>query len=127
MRVIGKFKESVSNRNQQEIAVFYGYTRDVFISQPTRLFLHGFFLRGSIMELGVFDRSGPYICKRFDAHKHPNRFIKVILAYTMMSDEELGLNMFIKKDNIGKWIVIKGAGKAKEERLDLDDQPIAFQ
>ena len=127
VRVIGKFKESASNENQLEIAEFCGYARDVFISQPTRLFLHGFFIRGSIMELWVFDRSGPYICKKFDAHKHPNRFIKVILAYTMMSDEELGLNMFIKEDDIGKWIMIKGEGKAKEERLDLDDQPIAFQ
>lgn len=127
VRVIGKFKESFSDRNQLEIAEFCGYARDVFISQPTRLFLHGFFLRGSIMELWVFDRSGPYICKSFDAHKHPNRFIKVILAYTMMSDEELGLNMFIKEDDIGKWIMIKGEGQAKEERLDLDDQPIAFQ
>lgn len=79
------------------------------------------------MELWVFDRSGPYICKRFDVHKHPNRFIKAILAYTMMSDEELGLNTFIKEDDIGKWIMIKGEGKTKEERLDLDAQPIALK
>lgn len=69
------------------------------------------------MELWVFDRSGSFICKRFDSHKHPHRFVKVILAYTMMSDEELGLNTFIKEDDIGKCIVIKGEGKAKRKDL----------
>ena len=127
VRVIGELKESVSGKNRLEIAQFCGYAREVFTSQPTRLFLHGFILRGSTMELWVCDRSGPYTCERFDAHKDPARFIKVMLAYTMMSDEELGLNMFIKEDDVGKWIVIKREGQAKEERLDLEDQPIAFQ
>ena len=127
VRVIGKLNESVSSENRLEIAQFCGYAREVFTSQPTRLFLHGFILRGSIMEMWVCDRSGPYSCERFDAHKDPARFIKVMLAYTMMSDEELGLNMFIKEDDVGKWIMIKGEGQAKEERLDLEDQPIALQ
>lgn len=127
VRVIGELKESVSSKNRLEVAQFCGYAREVFTSQPTRLFLHGFILRGSIMELWVFDRSGPYSCERFDAHKDPARFIKVMLAYTMMSDEELGLNMFIKEDDVGKWIMIKGEGQVKEERLDLGHHPIAFQ
>ena len=127
VRVIGELKESVSSKNRLEVAQFCGYAREVFTSQPTRLFLHGFILRGSIMELWICDRSGPYSCERFDAHKYPARFIKVMLAYTMMSDEELGLNMFIKEDDVGKWIMIKGEGQAKEERLDLEDHPIAFQ
>lgn len=127
VRVVGELKESVSSKNRLEVAQFCGYAREVFTSQPTRLFLHGFILRGSIMELWICDRSGPYSCGRFDAHKDPARFIKVMLAYTMMSDEELGLNMFIKEDDVGKWIMIKGEGQAKEERLDLEDHPIAFQ
>lgn len=128
VRVIGELKESVSKNSLQEIAQFCGYAREVFTNQPTRLFLHGFVVRGSIMELWVCDRSGPYSCKRFDAHKDPDRFIKVMVAYTMMSDDELGLNTFIKGDEkVGRWIMFKGDGNTEEERLDLEDQPIAFQ
>lgn len=54
------------------------------------------------MEFWVCDRSGPHNCERFDAHKDPGRFFRVILAYAVMSDEELGLNMFIKEDGSGK-------------------------
>lgn len=57
-----------SKRASPIIAEFCGYARNVFISQPTRLLLHGFFLDASIMELWIFDRSGPYIYKRFNAH-----------------------------------------------------------
>lgn len=127
MRVIEELKESVSNKNRLEVAQFCGYAREVFTSQSTRMFLHGFILRGSIMKLRVFDRSGPYSCEKFDAHKEPARFIKVMLAYTMMSNEELGLNVFIQEDAVGKWIIIKGEGQAKEDRLDLGHHPIAFQ
>lgn len=128
VQVIGELKESVSKNGLREIAQFCGYAREVFTNQPTRLFLHGFVLRGSIMELWVCDRSGPYSCERFDAHKDPVRFIKVIVAYTMMSDGDLGLNTFIKGDKkMGRWIMFKGDGNTKQERLDLEDQPIAFQ
>ena len=126
MRVVGQLKESVSNKNGLEIAQSCGYAREVFTSQPTRLFLHGFVLRGSIMELWVCDRSGSYSCERFDAHKDLDRFIKVILAYAMMSDEELGLDMFIQEDDICKWIMIKGEGQAKEERLDPETSQSLF-
>lgn len=116
MRVVEELKESVSNTNGQEIAQTCGYAREVFNSQPTRLFLHVFVLCGSIMELWICDRSGPYICERLDAHKDPDRSIKVILAYAMMCDEELGLNMFIKEDDICKWIIIKEGGSRNEAR-----------
>lgn len=127
MRVIGELKESVSKKNTQEIAKFCGNVREIFTNQPTRLFLHGFVLRGSTMELWVFDRSGPYRCERFDAHEDPDRFIKVIVGYTMMSDAELGLDTFIEKDEIGRWIMFKEEGKTKEDKIYLEDQPIALQ
>ena len=37
-----------------------GYAREVFASQPTRHFLHGFTVRDSRMELWMFGRSGPF-------------------------------------------------------------------
>ncbi|KAH0562856.1 hypothetical protein GP486_002529 [Trichoglossum hirsutum] len=152
VRVIGELKESVSKNYPDELAKFCGHAREVFTSQPTRLFLHGFIIRGSMVELWVIDRSGPYSCKQFDLHENPDRFIKVIAGYTMMSDEELGLNTYIKEDGHGKYIMFKAESKIKEkeekeekeekkekeekeekkekeeeERLYLEDKPIAFQ
>lgn len=62
------------------------------------------------MELWIFDRSGPYGSEKFDIHKDPHRFIKIIFGYTRMSDEQLGLNTYIKEDEEGKYIVLKEGG-----------------
>lgn len=40
--------------------------------------------------------------EKFDIHKEPERFVKVLAGYTLMSDAELGLNTFIKRDGNGK-------------------------
>src|SRR5881396_2897841 len=48
-------------------------------------------------------------------------------GYTMMSDEELSLNTYIKDDEHGKYVMFKGKDKTKEQRLYLEEEPIAFQ
>ncbi|KAH9203194.1 hypothetical protein DL95DRAFT_472613 [Leptodontidium sp. 2 PMI_412] len=72
-----------------------------------------------MMRLWVFDRSGPYNSEKFDIHKEPERFVKVLAGYAMMSDAELGLNTFIKRDGNGKYIV------TRDLRISLEDKPIA--
>jgi hypothetical protein len=72
-----------------------------------------------MMRLWVFDRSGPYNSEKFDIHKEPERFVKVLAGYAMMSDAELGLNTFIKRDSNGKYIV------TRDVRIFLEDKPIA--
>jgi hypothetical protein len=67
----------------------------------------------------VFDRSGPYSSEKFDIHKEPERFVKVIVGYTLMSAAELGLNTFIKRDRNGKYIV------TRDMRISLEDKLIA--
>jgi hypothetical protein len=46
------------------------------------------------------------------------RFVKVLAGYTMMSNAELGLNTFIKRDGNGKYIV------TRDVRISLEDKPI---
>ena len=48
------------------------------------------------MELWVFDRSGCYSSGEFDIHKEPERFIRAIAGYAIMSDQELGLDIFVE-------------------------------
>jgi hypothetical protein len=78
------------------------------------------------MELWMFDRSGLYSCEKFSIHQDPHRFIKIVAGYSLMSDQELGVNTHIKGDKIGKYILFK-EGKEKEERIYLEDKPIASQ
>lgn len=126
VRVIGELKQSeIRGKYTEELLKFTGHAREVFAAQPTRRFLHGFVIRGSIMELWVFDRSGLYGSKKFDIHKDPRRFIQIMFGYTRMSDEELGMNTYIKEDKEGKYIVLEE--ETKKDRVYLEDTPIAFQ
>ncbi len=96
-----------------------GYAREVFGSQPDRRFVPGFTICGSLMRLWVFDRSGAYSSEKFDIHEEPERFITVITGYGFMTDAELGLNTFIKRDGTGKYIIVR------DVRISLEDKPIA--
>jgi hypothetical protein len=68
----------------------------------------------------VFDRSGLYSSEKFDIYKELERFVKVIVGYALMSDAELGLNTFIKRDGNGTYIV------TRDVRISLKDKPIAL-
>lgn len=126
--VIGELKQSeIRGKHAEEFLVFCGHGREVFASQPMRRFIHGFFIRGSFMEQWVFDRSGLYSCEKFNIHQDPCRFIQIMASYSLMSDEELGVNTQVKEDEMGKYILFKGDSKTEEECLYLEDKPIAFQ
>jgi hypothetical protein len=59
------------------------------------------------MRLWVFDRSGSYSSANSDIYTEPERFIRVIAGYAPMTDAELGLNTFIKRNGTGKYIVAR--------------------
>jgi hypothetical protein len=61
-----------------------------------------------------------YNSKKFDIHKEPERFIKVLAGYALMSNAELGSNTFIKRDGNGKYIV------TRDVRISLKDKLIAL-
>jgi hypothetical protein len=118
--VIGEHKQNPDeDRSAKTLVQLAGYVREVFGSQPERRFVPGFTICGSIMRLWMVDRSGAYSSEKFDIHKEPERFVKVIAGYALMSDAELGLNTFIKRDGNGKYIV------ARDVRISLEDKPIA--
>jgi Fungal protein kinase len=120
--VIGEHKQNPDEDHSPKTLVqLAGYAREVFGSQPERRFIPGFTICGSIMRLWVFDRSGPYNSKKFDIHKEPERFVRVIAGYTLMTDAELGLNTFIKCEGNSKYIVTRGV------KISQEDHPIASQ
>ena len=126
VHVIGEHKQS--KKNLKHLLLQLGrYMRDVFTAQPTRRFVHGFFLHGTIMELWVFDRSGPYSSGAFDIHEEPEQFIRAIAGYAMMSDEELGLDTFVELDRGDLFITITEDANGQEKRIQLERDPIVIQ
>ncbi|KAI1745876.1 serine/threonine-protein kinase Sgk2 [Xylaria scruposa] len=73
------------------------YVRNVFWDQPTRRFIHAFSLCGSIMELWVFDRSGPYSSGAFNIHEEPIKFASALVGYATMDAKLAGSDMFISR------------------------------
>ena len=126
VHVIGEHKQS--KHGLKPLLLQLGrYIRDVFTAQPTRRFIHGFFLHGTIMELWVFDRSGPYSSGEFDVHKEPEQFIRAIAGYAMMSDEELGLDTYIERDGGDLFITITEDATGEKKRLQLERTPLIVQ
>ena len=78
--------------------------QEVFGSQPDRQFVPSFTICRSVMRLWLFDRSGLYSSEKFDIHKEPERFVRVITGYALITNAELGLNTFIRRDG-NKYIV----------------------
>ena len=126
VRVIGELKQSRWTLKKLLLQLAR-LMRDAFTAQPTRRFIHGFFLHGTTMELWVFDRSGPYSSGEFDINEEPEKFIRAIAGYAMMDDEELGLDTFTELDDRGRFITISEDATGKENRMRLDEAPFVKQ
>ncbi|KAL2042020.1 hypothetical protein N7G274_005208 [Stereocaulon virgatum] len=129
VEVIGELTETDKTKNitKAKLLQIARYVRDVFSIQPTRRYVHAFILRGNEMQAWVFDRSGPYSSTAFNIHDEPERFIRMIAAYVMMSDEELGLDTFIERKDGDQFITVVEDATGKKRRLQLDSAPIAYQ
>ncbi|KAI1825765.1 hypothetical protein F4861DRAFT_537785 [Xylaria intraflava] len=126
IQVIGGLRQSSKVGVKGPLLQLARYARDVFSCQPTRRFLHAFTICGRKMEAWVFDRSGPYSAGSFDIHKHPERFICVLAGYIMMSDDELGLDTFIHRENGSCFININWDGIGMK-RSQLKQEPLTYQ
>ncbi|KAG6037944.1 hypothetical protein E4U41_004648 [Claviceps citrina] len=125
--VVGELKKS--NKDQKGLLLqISSIVRNIFAHQPTRMFVHAFTLTGTEMENWVFDRSGPYSGAAFNAHKEPEKFVRILCAYLMMSDKELGLNTFSRTQNDTSFVSLPVWPRGTEKtRLELDPNPIALQ
>jgi Fungal protein kinase len=95
VRVIGEIAQPGPRMYMSGLLKLSRLAQAVFARQPTRLFLHGFYICGLVLELWVFDRSGLYNCEGCDILKTPSRFLTVMAGYTLMSDAELAISTII--------------------------------
>ncbi|EEQ89759.2 hypothetical protein RJZ56_001748 [Blastomyces dermatitidis] len=125
IHVIGELKQPDFDKGT--LLQMERYVRDVFAAQPTRRFVHSFTLCGSEMELWVTDRSGPYSSGPFDIRRDPKRFFRAMIGYTLMSDEELGLDVFTTLHDDGCRTVSISDADSGRKQLRLQPKPIAVQ
>lgn len=87
-----------SSLYREGLASLCCHASQVFTLQPTRLYVHALYIRGSTLELWVFDRAGMYCADSFDIHAEPLRYVALILGYTLMDPEALGSFNVIQVD-----------------------------
>lgn len=105
---------------QQGLADLLSLAEQVFEAQPIRRFLHGIYIRGSVAEPWVFDRMGLYSGQSFDLSKDGPRLAILLAGYSLMTNEELGMDTFIHKDNGQNFIWLSNSDS---ERLFLETRP----
>lgn len=127
VQVIAEHKQSKSKGLKPLLLQLSRYMCNVFIAQPTHRFIHGFFLYETTMKLWVFDHSSPYSSNKFNIHEEPEQFIQAITEYTMMSDEELGLNTFIERNEEDLFITIMKDVNEKKKKIQLEKDSIIIQ
>ncbi|KAG6263252.1 hypothetical protein E4U48_006844 [Claviceps purpurea] len=125
---IGRLAQSEQTEAKELLLKLGSGVREVFAQQPTRRFVHAFTLTGKTMETWVFDRSGPYSGATFNVHEEPEKFVQVLCGYLMMSDEELGLDIFTEEKDGRLFVTIPVNPCATETiQLELDSKPIFYR
>lgn len=96
-------RESGHDHNSA-IGILYESAHKVFQAQPTRLFLHGFYLCDDELELWIFDRVRLY--RSGVVHNVP--FAQFENDYMKMDDAQLGLNpMIFYTSEKAQYVIIK--------------------
>jgi hypothetical protein len=95
------------------------YVKEVFAVQDTRRFVLGFTLCGSFMRLWEFDRLGGIASAQFNINEDGLQFVRVILGFLWMNEEQLGFDPTILAANGKRYIEIKQNNQT--ERLIIDE------
>lgn len=125
VQVIGQFHRRGGISYQDGLLRLCRSAHHVFASQPTRLFLHGYYIRDFLVELWVFDRSGLYCSDLFDIHRSFIQFLFVLLTYQRMTDQDLGNSNIIEVDTGGRYILTDSVAIPPSGKLYIESQPIA--
>ena len=95
------------------------YARGIFRAQDSRRFVLGFALCLSIMRLWEFDRLGATSSIPLDIHQHGFLFVRALLTFLWMRDEQLGFDPDLTQDNGQRLVKITNDGV--EDRLTITD------
>ena len=111
--VVGELKsQAIEDNREKTFMELAQYAREVFRTQDRR-FVLGFTLCGSMFRLWQFDRSGSSGSTSFDVNKDGHRFVRVMLGYYLMNEEQLGFDPTIHREKGKRWIEITRNGSTE--------------
>ncbi|KAG6053956.1 hypothetical protein E4U32_007201 [Claviceps aff. humidiphila group G2b] len=90
-------RDPMADEDQETRLALARNAQDILTAQGTRRFVLGFTLCGSLMRVWLFDRLGGIASEQININTEPLQFIKVILGFLWMSEEELGFDSSIKR------------------------------
>ena len=96
------------------------YARAILSYQDSRRFVLGITLCGSTMRLWEFDRLGATTSKAFDIHENGLHFVKILLSFLWMTDEQLGFDPDLMEVDSQRFVKVNKDGK--EERLIITEK-----
>ncbi|KAI0069675.1 hypothetical protein K474DRAFT_1610121, partial [Panus rudis PR-1116 ss-1] len=82
--------------NATALAQILRYQRQVFLNEHAKRFTYSMVLANKFVTVYLTDRSGTLGALRFDMHKDPKKFIRVIAGLEMKSPEDLGWDPTMK-------------------------------
>ena len=126
VRAIGYLSSGDSINYQDGLLRLCEIPQKVFINQPTRLYLHGLYVRKSLVEAWTFDRSGIYCSQAFNWQEEFVRFSSLVLNYRFMTEKDLGISDIIENSEAGRCITLDDALVPSLQKLYLEDQTIAL-
>ncbi|KAJ6612660.1 hypothetical protein B0H10DRAFT_284102 [Mycena sp. CBHHK59/15] len=87
-----KLEEALGDDEKAQVAV---YAREVFATQPNRIFVYTPIMTGSTIRVIRFDRAGAKFSQLIDYHKDPVFFIKLVVLLSSLHEELLGYDTSI--------------------------------
>ncbi|KAG6096894.1 hypothetical protein E4U30_001166 [Claviceps sp. LM220 group G6] len=107
-------RDPMDDKAQETWLTLAKIAQDMLTAQGTRRFVLGFTLCGSLMRVWLFDRLGGIASEQININTEPLQFIKVILGFLWMSEEDLGFDCSIK----GPDLTVDGAD-GKKRQMDI--------
>ncbi|CAD6502843.1 BgTH12-05432 [Blumeria graminis f. sp. triticale] len=123
VRVVGEFTCSPEQKGEKAHQLMR-YVREMFYAQPLRRFVHGFCLHKNHLELWVVDRSGGYSSGEIKIIESQEKLVRALSSYMLMSDEELGLDTFVRYVGQHAYITIPD-GDNPGEQIEVVPEPVA--
>ena len=96
-RFVGELKQSVAYSDRDSTIIqLANYIREIFGSQQTRMWAHGFTLCADEFRIWLFDRAGGLGTRLISVHKEPLIFIKAIIGFACMDSGRLGFDPTVR-------------------------------
>lgn len=109
--VLGLFHQGT---HQQGILQLCRYAKSVFYSQPSRVFLHGFLLRGQKAQMWLFDRSGIYGSSQLTVTSPKHPFLTAMAGYMLMDRREWGMSPLVHRDGEDDYVSLSSRRDAAD-------------